>query len=426
MTELVPLSSNLSQEGRRLAEALRTLFLPLKVSVRRYGARRHLDAGTVSRYLNGTRVPSWDFVMNLLHDVAEEHGSPTVMTLDHLRDLHRSALRASDSPRHVIQLLRGELADSDRRAREWSLHENVLRQALQERQHRVADLEIQLRQLVSREREQEQEGLDALTRHQEELHTMQAERDRLRQEIGRLTQELEQARKRGLFYEQRCEQLERQLEYQENQKDDLAGPPIKTGARRGKAWEHPSQPTDMRLTAGSVRVGFGWEPYGPPFGTLDVGVLVLGERGLVLSRRHFIHRGQPRTPNGHIELTSQEAPAGSSTDLEEDRHIIRIDLYALPREAETVLFLLSARSRALGDVARRGYVRLVDPDGNELLRYVVRSYDLSVAETTLVMAKMHRRWWGEPWVFRVKLEGHYKSLDALVQRYGASVRGTRY
>ncbi|MEV6805836.1 hypothetical protein [Streptomyces sp. NPDC051129] len=57
MSVLVPLGGDLPEDSRVLAEALRRLFAGLGVSVRRYAARRHRDPGSLSRFLNGTRVP---------------------------------------------------------------------------------------------------------------------------------------------------------------------------------------------------------------------------------------------------------------------------------------------------------------------------------------------------------------------------------
>lgn len=65
MGELHPLGENLPEECRVFAVELRKLFLGLGISVRRYAVRRHRDPSTVSRFLNGTRIPPWEFVFDL-------------------------------------------------------------------------------------------------------------------------------------------------------------------------------------------------------------------------------------------------------------------------------------------------------------------------------------------------------------------------
>lgn len=71
MGELQPLSGEVTPEALALAKALRELLSALDVSSRRYSVRRHYNPGTVSRYLSGRRLPSWDFVFNLLQDARE-------------------------------------------------------------------------------------------------------------------------------------------------------------------------------------------------------------------------------------------------------------------------------------------------------------------------------------------------------------------
>ncbi|MFD5088203.1 response regulator, partial [Kitasatospora sp. NPDC058406] len=108
MGDLRALSPDLNSECRAFAEALRSLFTGLRptASVRRYGARRHLSAGAVSRYLSGQRIPPWQFVQDLLADVGADRGSvATSETIDLLRSLHAAAQRTSASVSHALQQL---------------------------------------------------------------------------------------------------------------------------------------------------------------------------------------------------------------------------------------------------------------------------------------------------------------------------------
>lgn len=249
----------MSEENRRLSEALRAVFAGLKMSVRRYAARRHRDAGTISRYLNGKRVPPWEFVVDLLSDAAQGHGGPTDEALEHIRELHRTALQAGGSPQHTIQLLQDELADNDRRMRQWDAYRETLLQALQDRQHRINGLELQMRELEAGHGRALAEAADAVAWYRDDAESLRTQRDQLKAEIADLKEELARAKEHSLFHEQRCHDLERQLEEAEQDNPENAGGTVEsktagdirdeqTSPRRpARAQRHPNGATfDLR------------------------------------------------------------------------------------------------------------------------------------------------------------------------------------
>ncbi|MEU0751389.1 helix-turn-helix transcriptional regulator, partial [Streptomyces albogriseolus] len=106
MSKLQPLGDDLNDASRALAEALRELFESLHLSIRRYAARRRLDPGTVSRYLNGTRLPPWQVISDLFADVAEHRGTAvTTEAIELVRGLYGSAVDAASSPKHAVEIL---------------------------------------------------------------------------------------------------------------------------------------------------------------------------------------------------------------------------------------------------------------------------------------------------------------------------------
>ncbi|GHG76029.1 hypothetical protein [Streptomyces griseocarneus] len=223
MGELQAFGDGLAPEARALAQALRDLFAGLGISERRYAARRSYDSSTISRYLSGQRIPPWEFVLNLLNDVAEERGTvPTLETTRMMRDRHMAALKAGKSPSHKVQLLEQQLALADQEARRVSARERVLEDALQDREHRIRDLQMQFRQLqamsapVPGDEGPADDGTDD-------------ERARLRTEIRQLTEELERTRELHRQAETRCEQLERQLAEAES-RPDRPDAPVAVGA----------------------------------------------------------------------------------------------------------------------------------------------------------------------------------------------------
>lgn len=206
MGELRPLADELNDECRAFAQALRTLFMGLEVSVRRYAARRYRDAGTVSRYLSGTRVPPWEFVVDLFADLATEQDAvPTPLALDHVRELHRRAVQATLPRAGGVQLLQQQLADADREARRATVQEDVLGDALLDRQHRIADLDVRLTLLEAEPATERAVIVADGTDH------LLAERVRLEEQVKALEAELEETRLRVMLAESRCDVLERQL-----------------------------------------------------------------------------------------------------------------------------------------------------------------------------------------------------------------------
>ncbi|MFI6585500.1 hypothetical protein [Embleya sp. NPDC050493] len=210
---LRPLAGDLIAPRREFAEALRRLFETLGISVRRYGARRHLDPATVSRYLNGTRIPPMTFVGNLLSDAYEHRGVPLTLEAEqHCRRLYDEVLRAEDPERCKVQLLRDRLELADEHARQAALREEVLTDAVRDRQHRISDLQDRMRRLrltAAAERASVDAALEAGA---EERSGLEAECERLRREVRRLEGELADAHRRTLEAERQCDMLERQLE----------------------------------------------------------------------------------------------------------------------------------------------------------------------------------------------------------------------
>ncbi|MGW7304272.1 response regulator [Streptomyces sp. NPDC054835] len=212
MGELRPLGDDLSDPSRALAEALRELFEGLHVSVRRYAARRELDPGAVSRYLNGTRLPPWQVISDLLADVAGLRGTAvTTEAIEFLRGLYGAAVDASSSPRHAVEILEQQLADADRVSRRSSVRGDVLGDALLDRTERIADLETRLNQLEA-DRIAEQRRADELAAAHPDVSGLLQERDELQAEVNRLGAALRLAQAQRDAAEGRCDLLERQLD----------------------------------------------------------------------------------------------------------------------------------------------------------------------------------------------------------------------
>ncbi|MFE5327244.1 response regulator [Embleya sp. NPDC056575] len=204
MGSLRPLDAGITKECRDFAEALRCLFGMLDVSVRGYGAQRFRDAGSISRFLGGARIPPWKFVAELLEDVAEHQGHPVPPEeAARVRRLHRAALRHSGAAAGPVKAaLELQLAEAELDARRSTVEEGVIGDALLDRSHRIVELEARLTRL-----EATWAGPEPPPHHT----VLESEHGALATQVRRLTAELETARRRGMDAEARCDLLERQL-----------------------------------------------------------------------------------------------------------------------------------------------------------------------------------------------------------------------
>ncbi|WPB90927.1 FxSxx-COOH system tetratricopeptide repeat protein [Streptomyces malaysiensis] len=213
--DLKPIPEQVRPECRALAESLRELFGAVGVSLRVFAVRLHYDAGTVSRYLNGTVVPPAEFVDQLLTHAAKATGRPSsTEVMAHVHTLQRRALQATNKVGWELQRLRDQLADADRQRQQAEVRADALSEALLLRKQRIAEMEVEQRRIAvaAADREARSAELDRLRQEREDLT---AERDRLREEVARLQDALTQARRQALDAERRCEALEHQLQTEE-------------------------------------------------------------------------------------------------------------------------------------------------------------------------------------------------------------------
>ncbi|WP_413807218.1 FxSxx-COOH system tetratricopeptide repeat protein [Streptomyces sp. OE57] len=231
--DLKPIPEQVRPECRALAESLRELFGTVGVSLRVLAVRLHYDAGTVSRYLNGTVVPPAEFVDQLFTHAANAAGRPPATeVVAHVHTLQRRALQATNKVGWELQRLRDQLADADRQRRQAEVRAEALSEALLVRKQRIAEMEVEQRRIAVAAADRETRGAE-LDRLRQEHEDVTAERDRLREEVARLQDALAQARRQALEAERRCEALEHQLQAEE----EAAG-----------AKAQPEEPASYRLS----------------------------------------------------------------------------------------------------------------------------------------------------------------------------------
>lgn len=215
MAQLEPLGKDLSEAQKALAEALRTLFKALDLSVSRYAIRCRTDKGTLSRYLSGARVPPWSFITLLLEHVSEAKGQPAnEEAVALLRDLYiRAAGSGSTRRSQDLKLL---LEEADREAREAASLERVLRNAVHDLQQQVHHLNVEINTLRAAHAAERQAIGTEVERFTRDAEDLKSERDSLTQEVEMLRSQLREAIAARKIAEEKCDQLERQLEQAES------------------------------------------------------------------------------------------------------------------------------------------------------------------------------------------------------------------
>lgn len=212
-SSLAPLKDGLSPGRRALAEDLRRLFDRLGLTLRRYATRRVYNYTTISRYLSGERVPTWEFIAGLIADVGEEDGTPVTPEAEQaLRRLHEGALR--DTPKaHEIQQLQNRLAEADEETRRIKTMRKALVETLSSREQQLAGLRRRCQQLELELQEQQRAHGNAIQVWSEQFERLQSERDRLAEEVLHLREALTVTQAELIAAEQECSRLEEQLEH---------------------------------------------------------------------------------------------------------------------------------------------------------------------------------------------------------------------
>jgi tetratricopeptide (TPR) repeat protein len=210
VNELEPMGDGASVPVRVLAEELSTQFSRLGISLRRYSVRVNRDPGAVSRYLNGARIPPWEFVHRLLVESTLHHDNapPTKSVVIHFRRLHQTALESSGSPFHRIQLLEDKLSEADQEATLAVRREQMLEREMATARYEIAQLQVKCLELEAAR----DDGSQYIEQQDLYIAEADAERAALLKEIKQLQSDLAGVQKRRIAAELRCAELEHQID----------------------------------------------------------------------------------------------------------------------------------------------------------------------------------------------------------------------
>ena len=174
---------------------LRVIWSAVGVSMNQFASLHPIDKGTLSRYLNGQRVPRDRWFLDKLLAVQADSGQPVTPDVrEHLAKLQLRALEVAHPHEYRVRQISDELEIAVTGKLEAERHARALEGQLVERNRQVLRL--------AEDKGRLQAAWDA------ERIAMQADHERLAREIDEITGQLNLARQRTVQTEQRCQQLE--------------------------------------------------------------------------------------------------------------------------------------------------------------------------------------------------------------------------
>ncbi|TDB91622.1 hypothetical protein E1264_01335 [Actinomadura sp. KC216] len=208
MTELTPrqpaacdtpgfkaLSPDLEPEVATWVRELRTIWTAAGVTMNRFAGRYPLDKGTLSRYLNGKRVPRDHWFLNTLLAIQAEQGKEVSQEVrDHLTGLHLEALKVAHPQQYQVRMVSDELELALVGQHEAERYVRALQEQLADRIRQIEELTDQHGRLRAA--------------WDDDRAAMAAEKERLEREIAELEHRLQMAQERIAQTEHRCRHLE--------------------------------------------------------------------------------------------------------------------------------------------------------------------------------------------------------------------------
>ncbi|MFC1226367.1 TerD family protein [Pedobacter sp. BG31] len=169
------------------------------------------------------------------------------------------------------------------------------------------------------------------------------------------------------------------------------------------------------LTAPKFTIGLGWDTnsFGGNDFDLDASVFMLGENKKLVSDEHFIFYNNLTSPDGALVHTGDNLTGEGDGDDE----AINVDLSIVSPVVSELCIVVTiheaeARRQNFGQV-RNSFVRIVDKDGVEVLKYELEE-DFSI-ETAVEFGRIYRR--NGEWRFEAVGVGMKGGLQEYINRY---------
>ncbi|MFJ9099530.1 hypothetical protein ACIRJM_13725 [Streptomyces sp. NPDC102405] len=199
-------------EVAALATELTKLFKGLEIPQQQYAVRVAMDKSTVSRYLNGRRVPTQDFIDRLFVELERNRGAAITQEARlTIRRMRMIALKVTDPQTFELEDLRDQVDRSHRRIKQLMRQQEALELLLDHKEEDAKNYRDQLEILRSdwivENREKEASALEVSI----ENERIKEEKKNLQQEIEELKDQLSELADQRIDAEERCAELEERL-----------------------------------------------------------------------------------------------------------------------------------------------------------------------------------------------------------------------
>lgn len=181
-------------------------------------------------------------------------------------------------------------------------------------------------------------------------------------------------------------------------------PPLSNKVQKG-------QKTLLSNTAlNAVNACFGWNVTDARC-DVDVSAFLLGADGKVIGDSWFVFYGQTVSP----DQSTRFAQGGT------DREMVQIDLTRLNPQVKKIVFVLTIndalKNRLHFGMLKDAYVRIMDPDGKELVSFLMTEYYSNVISMMIGELYLHNG----VWKFNAVGNGVARDLAGLCELYGVQV-----
>lgn len=181
-------------------------------------------------------------------------------------------------------------------------------------------------------------------------------------------------------------------------------PPLLNKVQKG-------QKTLLSTTAPrAVNACFGWNVTDARC-DVDVSAFLLGADGKVIGDSWFVFYGQTESP----DKSTRFVEGGT------DREMVQIDFTRLNPQVKKIVFVLTIndalKNRLHFGMLKDAYVRIMDPDGKELVSFLMTEYYNNVISMMIGELYLHNG----AWKFSAVGNGVARDLAGLCELYGVQV-----
>ena len=170
------------------------------------------------------------------------------------------------------------------------------------------------------------------------------------------------------------------------------------------------------LNAPKFTIGLGWDTNSASTGMafdLDASIFVLGDNKKILADEYFVFYNNPKAPDGSVEHSGDNLTGDGAGDDEQ----VKIDLSKIDPKAQEICIVVTiheaeSRRQNFGQV-RNSFVRLVDENNNEVLKYELEE-DFSI-ETAVEFGRIYKR--NDEWKFEAVGMGMKGGLQDYLNKY---------